>query len=215
MKTAGKALMSGIIFLLIFVFAPCLFAQDKPQDEQNMEVAATAPSEPTVPEVPLTATVETAAPTPEAALAPEAAAPAEAKPSEWVWGEVVSVDSENKQIVLKHLDYDTYEEVQTTLKVGDKTLFENVGALGDIKPGNHLTADFKIVAGSNNADLIVVEKDVMEESTAAETMAEPAAEVAAVPETVAATPLSGTLGTAAPTPEAASAQVANEITPGI
>src|SRR5512135_87067 len=56
---------------------------------------------------------------------PEAPAPAsqaqpEEKTTEWVWGEVVSVDPEKKEVVIKHLDYETYEEVQTALKVDDK-----------------------------------------------------------------------------------------------
>jgi Cu/Ag efflux protein CusF len=142
MKVIRRALVSGIIFSMIFVFASCLLAQEAGQE----------------------------------------AAPAEAKPIEWVWGEVISVDAGNKQIVLKHLDYDTYEEVQTTLNVGDKTLFENVAALEEIRAGNHLTADFKVVAGSNIADLVVVEKGVQEDSAEPETAVE--TETAGEPEIV-------------------------------
>ncbi|HAJ57084.1 MAG TPA: hypothetical protein DCL35_04870 [Candidatus Omnitrophica bacterium] len=78
--------------------------------------------------------------------------------SEWVWGEVVSVDSDNKQLTIQRLDYDTYEEVQTVLKIDDKTLLENVTDLGQIKPGDHVTVDYKILNGDNVAGLIVVEK---------------------------------------------------------
>lgn len=182
MQVLRRAWVSGIILSGIFVFAPCLLAQEAGQE--------TAP-----------------------------AAPAEAKPAEWVWGEVVSVDTENKQIALKHLDYDTYEEVQTTLKVDDKTLFENVAALGDIKAGNHLTADFKMVAGSNIADLIVVEKDVQEESVASETAATPETvapetTVAPAPETEA--PAAIPEQAVTPAPEAAVTPVAvNETAPSI
>ncbi len=81
------------------------------------------------------------------------------KSTEWVWGEVVSVDADKKLIVIKHLDYETYEEVQTALTIADKTLFENVANLAEIKAGDHLTADFRVASGTNVADLIVVEKE--------------------------------------------------------
>ncbi|MEK7849324.1 MAG: hypothetical protein AAB213_00675 [Candidatus Omnitrophota bacterium] len=179
MKVLRRVWVLGIIFSMIFVFASCLLAQEAEQETAPAETVAnveTTQAEPAAPAV----SIEPAMPA-ESAVS---AAPAEAKPTEWVWGEVVSVDTENKQIVLKHLDYDTYEEVQTTLKVGDKTLFENVAALGEIKAGNHLTADFKIVAGSNIADLIVVEKDVQEESVASETAVAPVPETTVAPEAV-------------------------------
>lgn len=85
-------------------------------------------------------------------------APANEKKTEWVWGEVVSVDSANKQIVIKHLDYESYEEVQTTLIINEKTLFENVTDLTEIKAGDHITVDYNIEDKNNIADLVVVEK---------------------------------------------------------
>ena len=189
MKVLRRAWVTGIIFSISFVFASCLLAQEAEQETAPAGIVANAEN------------VESVV----------SAAPAEAKTTEWVWGEVVSVDAENKQIVLKHLDYDTYEEVQTTLKVGDKTLFENVAALGEIKAGNHLTADFKIAAGSNIADLIVVEKDVQEESVAPETavvaseaVVSPEPETAVAPEVI--TPEA---------PAAIPAQAVNETAPSI
>ena len=73
-------------------------------------------------------------------------------------GEVVSVDPANKQIVIKHLDYESYEEVQTTLIINEKTLFENVTDLTGIKAGDHITVDYNIDGKNNVADLVVVEK---------------------------------------------------------
>jgi hypothetical protein len=87
-----------------------------------------------------------------------ATAPTEEKKTEWVWGEVVSVDQANKQIIIKHLDYESYEEVQTTLKVNEKTLFENVTDLSGVKAGDHITVDYIMEGANNIADLIVVEK---------------------------------------------------------
>jgi len=204
MKVLRRAWVSGIIFSIIFVFVSCLLAQEAEKETPAAEtaVAANVAVEPAAAVTPTSLPVPAASTEPATTVAPiepaapsetgltganaataesaVSATPAEAKPAEWVWGEVVSVDTENKQIVLKHLDYDTYEEVQITIKVGDKTLFENVAALGDIKAGNHLTADFKIVAGSNIADLIVVEKEVQEESVVPETAVE--SETAVAPE---------------------------------
>ena len=84
------------------------------------------------------ASEEVSAPAP----APEKAEePAEEKSMEWIWGEVVSVTPAAKEIVIKHLDYDTYEETQTSLTVNDKTSFENTAGLAEIKPREHITAD--------------------------------------------------------------------------
>jgi Cu/Ag efflux protein CusF len=184
MKALRTTWVSGIIFLIILVFASCILAQEAAQQTPPGEAATPAELSTSVVSVEPTAPAEPVAPAASIEPAAPAAAPAEVAPAEWVWGEVVSVDTEKKQIVLKHLDYDTYEEVQTTLKVGDKTLFENVASLGEIKAGNHLTADFKIVEGSSLADLIVVEKDVQEESMVSEPVIEP--ETAVAPEAAAA-----------------------------
>ncbi len=95
--------------------------------------------------------------------------------TEWVWGEVVSVDAANKQAVIKHLDYESYEEVEITVKVDDQTKFENAADLSEIKAGDHVTIDYKIVDGANIAEFMVVEK----EQTGEEAPAESAVEVEA------------------------------------
>lgn len=78
---------------------------------------------------------------------------------EWVWGEVVGVAPEKKEIVIKHLDYETYEEVQMTLVVTDKTTFENASQLKDVRLKDHVTVDYYVKDGANVSELIVVEKD--------------------------------------------------------
>jgi hypothetical protein len=83
----------------------------------------------------------------------------EDKAPQWVWGEVVSMDQVNKQIVIKHLDYETYEEVQTTLKADDKTIFENISGLSDIRPKDHITVDYNTLDNVNIAELVVVDKE--------------------------------------------------------
>lgn len=79
-------------------------------------------------------------------------------PTEWVWGEVVSADAQAGAITIKHLDYDTYEEVQKVLSVTDKTLFENAKDVTDIKPGDHITADYRVNGNKNEIEMLVVDK---------------------------------------------------------
>jgi len=146
------------------------------ENKVEAPAAPVAPSEPAaqVSEAVAPAAPEAASTTPvvtasqEATSAPAANAektqvlavptPANEKKTEWVWGEVVSVDQANKQIVIKHLDYESYEEVQTTLTINEKTLFENVTDLAGIKAGDHITVDYNIEDKNNIADLVVVEK---------------------------------------------------------
>ncbi|MFH0876889.1 MAG: hypothetical protein V1863_01515 [Candidatus Omnitrophota bacterium] len=84
-------------------------------------------------------------------------APAIDKTTEWLWGEVINIDPEKKEVVVKHLDYETYEDANTTLLVNDKTTFENIEDLGKLKIGDHTSIDYTIENGANVAELIVVE----------------------------------------------------------
>ena len=118
------------------------------------EATSMAPVAPVAPEVTSAPVVANA----EKAQAIAVPAVTNEKKTEWVWGEVVSVDPANKQIVIKHLDYESYEEVQTTLIINEKTLFENVTDLTGIKAGDHITVDYNIDGKNNVADLVVVEK---------------------------------------------------------
>ena len=78
---------------------------------------------------------------------------------EWLWGEVVSVDREAKAIVIKHLDYDTYEETMTTLLANNETKLENVDSLDKIKVSNNVSVDYLTKEGLRVAQLIVVETE--------------------------------------------------------
>ena len=158
----------------------CLSLSASAQQAENQINAETAMNEVVVS---VTPTNEVSVPemVMNAVSAPEAAANEEQIPqeekapektTEWVWGEVVSVDPVGKQVVVKHLDYESYEEVQLTLKVDDSTQFENVTDLTQIKQGDHITVDYKPKDGSNIADLIVVEKEAVAEGAAAMTPTE-------------------------------------------
>lgn len=78
--------------------------------------------------------------------------------TQWVWGEVVSVDLVKKQITVKYLDYETYEEALMTLDTDDSTVFDNISGINDIKPADYLTIDYRKLDNVNLSTLIVVEK---------------------------------------------------------
>ncbi|MDD5537636.1 MAG: hypothetical protein PHF12_01560 [Candidatus Omnitrophica bacterium] len=88
----------------------------------------------------------------------------EEAPTEWVWGEVVSTDQEVPSVTIKHLDYNTYEEVKTTLLLTGKTLFENAKNLSEIKAGDRITADYRVQDGKSVAEMIVVDRPSGEKS---------------------------------------------------
>jgi hypothetical protein len=89
--------------------------------------------------------------------------PAEEVPSEpetlWIWGEVVSVDAAAKKVLVKYLDYETDTEKEINIVVDDKTTYENVKSVDEIKPQDTLSIDYMISPdGSNIARNISVEK---------------------------------------------------------
>jgi hypothetical protein len=95
---------------------------------------------------------------------------------QWLWGEVEMINSQAKTVQVKYLDYDTDLEKELTISIDDKTKFENVKGLEEIKPQDTISVDY--VVGSNGANLaldISVEK--LEDMDAAPAdMPEPAAE---------------------------------------
>lgn len=78
--------------------------------------------------------------------------------AQWVWGEVVSTDIAKKQITVKYLDYETYDEALMILDTDGATVFNNVSGLSDMKPSNYVTIDYKKQADSNLATLVEIEK---------------------------------------------------------
>ncbi|MFH1691549.1 MAG: hypothetical protein ABIC68_03125 [Candidatus Omnitrophota bacterium] len=78
--------------------------------------------------------------------------------TQWVWGEVVSIDPEKKQITVKYLDYESYDEAVMTLDTDSTSVFDNMSGFSDIKPADYVTVDYYKKDDSNLATLIVVEK---------------------------------------------------------
>lgn len=84
--------------------------------------------------------------------------------TQWVWGEVVSVDTAGKLLTVKYLDYDTDTDKEIVLEVGDKTTFENTGSLAELKQGDNVGIDYLASGdGKNVAQNIAVENPVNSE----------------------------------------------------
>jgi hypothetical protein len=79
--------------------------------------------------------------------------------AQWVWGEVVSVDAANNQINVKFLDYETDVEKEVAINVDDKTTYENVQSINEIKPKDTVSIDYIVNPdGQNIARSISIEK---------------------------------------------------------
>lgn len=77
----------------------------------------------------------------------------------WLWGEVVSVDTQNKTLAVKYLDFETDQEKEMSVNVDEKTIYENIKTLDEIKPKDNVSIDYIISPdGKNIAKNIVVEK---------------------------------------------------------
>jgi hypothetical protein len=106
--------------------------------------------------------------------------PAPSEPEiQWLWGEVASVDITNKTLLVKYLDYETDSEKEMTINIDDKTTYENVKAIEEIKPLDTVSIDYIVDAeGKNIAKNISVEKpegntEIQEEKTGQEEIIEP------------------------------------------
>jgi len=115
--------------------------------------------------------------------------------TQWVWGEVSRVDPEKNEVVVKYLDYETDQEKEITLGVDEKTTYENIKSLAEIKPKDTLSIDYVVTSdGKNMAKNISVEKAEAttavpeEKATTTPTETSPEATPAAAPAQTEATP---------------------------
>ncbi|MCU0650613.1 MAG: hypothetical protein MUC52_00060 [Candidatus Omnitrophica bacterium] len=72
---------------------------------------------------------------------------------QWLWGEVETVNAQAKTLQVKYLDYDTDIEKELTLATDEKTKYENVKGLEEIKPQDTISVDY--VIGSDGGNLAV------------------------------------------------------------
>jgi hypothetical protein len=78
---------------------------------------------------------------------------------QWLWGEVVSVNLQNNEILVRYPDYETDKDKEMTITVNEKTTFENSASLIDIKPQDKLSIDYRVSPdGKNIAENVSVEK---------------------------------------------------------
>ncbi|MCM8800084.1 MAG: hypothetical protein NC900_05110 [Candidatus Omnitrophica bacterium] len=77
---------------------------------------------------------------------------------QWIWGEVISVDTNNKQINIKYFDYETDTEKEMLISIDENTTYEGVNSLLEIKPEDTVSIDYVIKDNKNIARLITIEK---------------------------------------------------------
>jgi len=61
---------------------------------------------------------------------------------EWLLGDVIALDSENNQLRVGYIDYDTEEEKEIAIQVDAETGYDNVSSLSEIKPGDVVSVDY-------------------------------------------------------------------------
>lgn len=69
---------------------------------------------------------------------------------QWAWGEVVSVDTQRNELTVKYLDYETDQEKQMVLNVDEKTTYENIKSLNEIKTLDTAGIDYIITPEGRN-----------------------------------------------------------------
>ena len=69
---------------------------------------------------------------------------------QWAWGDVVNLDIAAKTVTIKYLDYETDQEKELVLTVDEKTAFENLKALEEIKLKDTLSIDYTLTIDSKN-----------------------------------------------------------------
>lgn len=136
----GKLFISAILVSLITLNLNAVFAQDNAPSQNNV-----TPSNETQESVP--AQDETPAPIPSDS------------DIQWLWGEVSGVDTQKNEISIKYLDYETDNEKEIKITVEDKTTFENVKSINDIRVNDTISVDYVFSAdGRYIAKNISVEK---------------------------------------------------------
>jgi len=79
--------------------------------------------------------------------------------TQWIYGDVINLDPENKTILVKTLDYETDQEKEVSIATDKKTAFENIKSLDEIKPNDTVSIDYIVSAdGKNLAKNLSLEK---------------------------------------------------------
>jgi len=102
--------------------------------------------------------------------------------TQWVWGEVSTLDTQNKAILVKYFDYETDQEKEININIDDKTTYENIKSMDELKPKDTVSIDYIVSPdGKNIAKNISIEKpentqNVQEGNTTEQKVSAPAEE---------------------------------------
>ena len=79
--------------------------------------------------------------------------------TQWVWGEVINLDTQANAFTLKYLDYENDQEKELVLVVDENTAYEGMKSFDELKIKDTLSIDYKITLdGKNFAKSISFEK---------------------------------------------------------
>lgn len=82
----------------------------------------------------------------------------DASGAQWILGEVISVDTQKNEVLVKYLDYETEQEKEIAIMADNNTAYENVKSLAELKPKDTVSVDYVAGAdGKNVAKNISVE----------------------------------------------------------
>ena len=68
----------------------------------------------------------------------------------WAWGEVVNLDTLNKAFTIRYLDYETDQEKEISINVDDKTNYENIKSIDELKPQDTVSVDYTVSPEGKN-----------------------------------------------------------------
>lgn len=71
--------------------------------------------------------------------------------TQWVWGEITSLDLQNKQLSISYFDYETDAEKELKLAVDDNTKYENINSANELKLHDTISVDYILSADGRNA----------------------------------------------------------------
>lgn len=100
---------------------------------------------------------------------------------QWVWGEIITIDTQNKAVTIKYPDYDTNQEKEMDIAVDAQTTYSNVNSFEELKPKDAVSVDYTVDAGgkatAKNISVEVMDSQPLQDVA-------PAADDAAVPQAI-------------------------------
>lgn len=78
---------------------------------------------------------------------------------QWIWGEVTSVDAANNKVNVKYLDFENDIEKEIDITADEKTAYDNIGSINQLKPNDIVSIDYTSAPGGVNiAKNVSIEK---------------------------------------------------------